>query len=61
MTHESRDLEAYVDLAGCEGDERERVLRLAPSGYEVVTGWFVLNRLVKAARGEPARALKSDL
>jgi ubiquinone/menaquinone biosynthesis C-methylase UbiE len=44
VTHESRDLEAYVDLAGCEGDERERVLRLAPSGYEVVTGWFVLNR-----------------
>jgi ubiquinone/menaquinone biosynthesis C-methylase UbiE len=44
VTHESRDLEAYVDLAGCEGEERERVLRLAPSGYEVVTGWFVLNR-----------------
>ena len=44
VTHEARDLDAYLDLAGCEGDERERVLRMAPPAYEAVTGWFVLTR-----------------
>jgi ubiquinone/menaquinone biosynthesis C-methylase UbiE len=44
VTHEPRDLEAYLDLAGCEGDERERALRLAPEAYEAVTGWYVLTR-----------------
>ena len=40
--HEPRDLEAYLDLAGCEGAERERARSLAPAGYEAVVGWFVL-------------------
>jgi ubiquinone/menaquinone biosynthesis C-methylase UbiE len=44
VTHEPRDLEAYLDLAGCDGDDRDRALALAPSGYEAVTGWFVLTR-----------------
>ncbi len=44
VTHEPRDLEAYLDLAGCEGDERDRALALAPAGYEAVTGWYVLTR-----------------
>jgi ubiquinone/menaquinone biosynthesis C-methylase UbiE len=44
VTHEPRDLEAYLDLAGCDGDDRDRALALAPSGYEAVTGWFVLSR-----------------
>ena len=44
VTHEARDLEAYLDLAGCEGVARERALRLAPPGYESVTGWYVLAR-----------------
>jgi ubiquinone/menaquinone biosynthesis C-methylase UbiE len=41
---ESRDLDAYLDLAGCEGDEREHARSLAPSGYEVVVGWYLLRR-----------------
>ena len=42
--HEPRDLEQYLDLAGCEGDERDRARSLAPSGYEAVVGWYVLAR-----------------
>ncbi|HVC88492.1 MAG TPA: class I SAM-dependent methyltransferase [Gaiellaceae bacterium] len=41
---EPRDIDAYLDLAGCEGLERERARRLAPTGYEAVVGWFVLAR-----------------
>jgi ubiquinone/menaquinone biosynthesis C-methylase UbiE len=41
---ERRDLDAYLDLAGCEGDERELARSLAPSGYEAVVGWYVLSR-----------------
>jgi ubiquinone/menaquinone biosynthesis C-methylase UbiE len=44
VTRESRDLNAYLDLAGCEGDARERAARLAPAEYQAVTGWFVLSR-----------------
>jgi ubiquinone/menaquinone biosynthesis C-methylase UbiE len=41
---EARDLEAYLDLAGCEGAERDRARALAPSTYEAVVGWYVLTR-----------------
>jgi ubiquinone/menaquinone biosynthesis C-methylase UbiE len=41
---ESRDLDAYLDLAGCEGDEREHARSLAPSGYQVAVGWYLLRR-----------------
>lgn len=41
---ESRDLDAYLDLAGCAGDERERVKALAPSSYEATVAWFLLTR-----------------
>jgi len=44
IVREPRDLERYLDLAGCEGDERERAKALAPSGYEAVIGWYVLTR-----------------
>jgi ubiquinone/menaquinone biosynthesis C-methylase UbiE len=44
VVHESRDLDAYLDLAGCEGEAREHARTLAPSGYEAVVGWFVLSR-----------------
>jgi ubiquinone/menaquinone biosynthesis C-methylase UbiE len=44
LVREPRDLEAYLDLAGCEGAERERAARLAPPGYEALLGWFVLLR-----------------
>lgn len=44
VTREPRDLDAYLDLAGCDGAERERARQLAPVGYESVVGWFVLTR-----------------
>ncbi|HXK15486.1 MAG TPA: class I SAM-dependent methyltransferase [Gaiellaceae bacterium] len=44
VIHEPRDLDAYLDLAGCEGDERERARSLAPAGYEAVVGWYLLQR-----------------
>ena len=44
VVHEPRDLEAYLDLAGCESDAREHARSLAPSGYEAVIGWYVLQR-----------------
>lgn len=44
VVREPRNLEAYLDLAGCEGAERERVAQLAPPGYEALLGWFVLLR-----------------
>jgi ubiquinone/menaquinone biosynthesis C-methylase UbiE len=44
VVHEHRDLESYLDLAGCEGFARERARSLVPSGYEGVVGWYVLAR-----------------
>lgn len=44
VVHEARDLDAYLDLAGCEGDAREHARSLAPSGYEAVVGWYLLSR-----------------
>jgi ubiquinone/menaquinone biosynthesis C-methylase UbiE len=44
IVHEHRDLEAYLDLAGCEGAERERAKGLAPTCYAAVVGWYVLAR-----------------
>jgi ubiquinone/menaquinone biosynthesis C-methylase UbiE len=44
VDHERRDLDAYLDLAGCEGEARDRARALAPSGYEAVYGWYVLTR-----------------
>jgi ubiquinone/menaquinone biosynthesis C-methylase UbiE len=41
---EPRDLDAYLDLAGCEGEARQQARRLAPAGYEAVVGWYVLGR-----------------
>jgi len=44
VLREPRDLERYLDLAGCEGFDRERARSLVPAGYESVTGWYVLAR-----------------
>jgi ubiquinone/menaquinone biosynthesis C-methylase UbiE len=44
VIHEPRDLERYLDLAGCEGDHREHARSLAPSGYEAIVGWYLLSR-----------------
>ncbi len=44
---EERDLESYLDLAGCEGESRERALGMAPHGddaYTAVLGWYLLER-----------------
>jgi ubiquinone/menaquinone biosynthesis C-methylase UbiE len=44
IVSEHRDLDDYLDLAGCEGAQREHVRGLAPSGYVAVVGWYVLVR-----------------
>jgi SAM-dependent methyltransferase len=44
---ERRELGAYLDLAGCEGEAREAALALAPHGREAYTaalGWYLLER-----------------
>jgi ubiquinone/menaquinone biosynthesis C-methylase UbiE len=43
---EKRDMERYLALAGCEGDERSRALDAAPSSdsYTVTIGWYLLAR-----------------
>jgi ubiquinone/menaquinone biosynthesis C-methylase UbiE len=44
---EERPLEAYLDLAACEGAERERARALAPHGdavFSAVLGWYLLER-----------------
>lgn len=43
-THE-RELDPYLDLSGCEGDQRENAKALAPSDpYPVETGWYLLRK-----------------
>jgi ubiquinone/menaquinone biosynthesis C-methylase UbiE len=44
IVRERRQIEWYLDLAGCEGPDRELVKELAPTGYEGVVGWYVLAR-----------------
>ena len=44
---ERRDLAAYLDLAACEGAERDRALGLAPHGADAFVaevGWYLLRR-----------------
>ena len=44
---ERRELGPYLDLAGCEGDARDRALALAPHGAEAYTaelGWYLLEK-----------------
>jgi ubiquinone/menaquinone biosynthesis C-methylase UbiE len=41
---EPRDLDAYLDLAGCEGEARGRAEALAPSGYAADIGWYLLKK-----------------
>ena len=44
---ERRALDRYLDLAGCEGDDRARALALAPQGHDAHTasvGWYLLER-----------------
>ena len=39
---EPRDLEGYLELAGCQGDDRERAKSLAPADLRAEIGWYVL-------------------
>ena len=44
QTHR-RELDYYLDLAGCEGEARERARQLSPGGpeaYVAETGWYLL-------------------
>ena len=44
VVREPRELESYLDLAGCEGDARERAAALAPPRYTAEIGWYMLTR-----------------
>jgi ubiquinone/menaquinone biosynthesis C-methylase UbiE len=45
VVRERRDMERYLELAGLEGEERERLRRLAPRGVqEVEVGWYVARK-----------------
>jgi ubiquinone/menaquinone biosynthesis C-methylase UbiE len=41
---EPRDLDSYLDLAGCEGEARERARTLVPPGYTAELGWYLLEK-----------------
>jgi len=47
FAEERRDLDRYLDLAGCTGEARDRAAALAPPGYTALAGWYL------AARPEP--------
>jgi ubiquinone/menaquinone biosynthesis C-methylase UbiE len=44
VVRERRDLERYLDLAGCHGDEREQARALAPAESSADYGWYVLRK-----------------
>lgn len=44
IVRERRDMSRYLDLVGLEGEERERVARMAPPVYEVEVGWYVARK-----------------
>jgi ubiquinone/menaquinone biosynthesis C-methylase UbiE len=44
---ERRELDPYLDLAGCTGAERDRAASMAPAGsaaYDTESAWYVLRR-----------------
>lgn len=44
FARERRELDPYLDLAGCEGDRREQAKALAPRDHTAVVGWYLLRR-----------------
>jgi ubiquinone/menaquinone biosynthesis C-methylase UbiE len=44
IVQERRDMEQYLDVAGLEGEARERVARMAPPVYDVEIGWYVARK-----------------
>lgn len=49
FAEETRDLDRYLELAGCEGEARERALALAQPGYTALVGWYLATRPVPRA------------
>jgi ubiquinone/menaquinone biosynthesis C-methylase UbiE len=41
---EPRELDAYLDLAGCEGEARQQAETLAPPNYTADLGWYLLEK-----------------
>jgi ubiquinone/menaquinone biosynthesis C-methylase UbiE len=41
---EPRELDAYLELAGCEGEARDQAESLAPPGYTADLGWYLLEK-----------------
>jgi hypothetical protein len=46
VVQEQRELEPYLDLAGCEGEARKRAEELAPGVLSVTVGWYLAVRPV---------------
>jgi SAM-dependent methyltransferase len=44
FAEERRDLDRYLDLAGCTGEARERAAALAPPGNTALVGWYLAAR-----------------
>ena len=44
IVRERRDMETYLDLVGLEGEERERIARMAPPVHEVEIGWYLARK-----------------
>jgi SAM-dependent methyltransferase len=49
FAEEHRDLDHYLDLAGCEGDARTRAAALAPGSYAALVGWYLATRRLPRA------------
>jgi ubiquinone/menaquinone biosynthesis C-methylase UbiE len=41
---EARDVDGYLDLAGCAGRERQVALSVAPENYTATIGWYLAAR-----------------
>ena len=44
FVREPREIDTYLELAGCEGPQHELARALAPESYEALLGWYVLTR-----------------
>jgi ubiquinone/menaquinone biosynthesis C-methylase UbiE len=45
IVRERRDMDCYLDLAGLEGEQRERVAGMAPAAsFEVEIGWYLARK-----------------
>jgi hypothetical protein len=41
---ERRDMDTYLAIAGLQGEERERLARMAPPIVDVEIGWYVARK-----------------